>query len=526
MSHKDFAVGLAQNLDRASRILRQCKVALILVSAICILAGCRTGSQQVSSLDEIMAFKQLGSGLPDVDIDKIVKARLPKGDHRIVPDEVIGITMPAILSVVTAEETPQYREEKPLLCRVNAEGTIALPVIGEIPVAGLTLPEIESLIVKSYYPRYTKHYPAVYTEIVKKKVYRVSITGAVMQPGLYELPYDEMSLVALLMQAGGIAEDGAASIRIIRSKESVRVNDAATYIPSIYGAQNSQQPVLSMTSFAGIQEDVQLAFQPQAGSKTFGTAIFRRDGQEIFRHTLDISDRSSRKSMLRALIQTAPSADGTVINQQLLSLATVLKKNQLSKPALQRAGNQEHRAKIRFASADLTDTDFLRTASENNHLNSVHNDNEDMIVLPVKNLNIPFADVELREGDAVIVEKLQIPMFTVLGLVSKPGNYEYPPHEDYNLIEAIGFAGGRDPDLSPRYAVIYRMDEHGDIHHIEVDIRKTAHKKETPSGMAIQIKPGDIVAIEHTSRTRTLKVLHDAFRINLGMYVNPLALDD
>jgi protein involved in polysaccharide export with SLBB domain len=112
-------------------------------------------------------------------------------------------------------------------------------------------------------------------------------------------------------------------------------------------------------------------------------------------------------------------------------------------------------------------------------------------------------------------------MFTVLGLVNKPGNFEYPPGVDYNLMEAIAFAGGLNPDLEPRYAVIYRLKPDGEITHAIVDIKQAVNKNGYPSAMAVGIKPRDIIAIEHTPRTRTQKFILDTFKFSIGAYIRP-----
>jgi hypothetical protein len=143
------------------------------------------------------------------------------------------------------------------------------------------------------------------------------------------------------------------------------------------------------------------------------------------------------------------------------------------------------------------------------------------IILPVKGLNIPFVDLALHEGDNVVVERLPEQMFTVLGLVNKPGNFEYPPGVDYNLMEAIAFAGGLNPNLEPRYAVIYRLKPGGEITHAIVDIKQAVNNKGYPNAMAVSIKPRDIIAIEHTPRTRTQKFILDTFRFSIGAYIRP-----
>ncbi len=138
------------------------------------------------------------------------------------------------------------------------------------------------------------------------------------------------------------------------------------------------------------------------------------------------------------------------------------------------------------------------------------------ILLPVVDTDIPFQDVALEEGDTVVVEQTQMPLFSVLGLVSKPGNFPYPPNADYNLTQAIAYAGGFDPVAEPRYATVYRLKEGGGVARVPFRLIKDG---EFTDVMATPILPGDVVAIEHTPRTRANTTIHNLVRFNTGIYI-------
>ena len=141
---------------------------------------------------------------------------------------------------------------------------------------------------------------------------------------------------------------------------------------------------------------------------------------------------------------------------------------------------------------------------------------EKPILLPVVNTNIPFRDIALEEGDTAVVEPVQMPLFSVLGLVSKPGNFPYPPNAEYNLTQAIAYAGGLDPVAEPRYVTIYRLKDDNSIARVPFRLIEDG---EFTDAMATPIRPGDVVAIEHTARTRTNTAINNLVRINTGLYV-------
>jgi len=140
------------------------------------------------------------------------------------------------------------------------------------------------------------------------------------------------------------------------------------------------------------------------------------------------------------------------------------------------------------------------------------------IVLPVVSTNIPYRDMALAEGDTVVVEQIQMPLFSVLGLVARPGNFPYPPSAEYNITQAIAYAGGLDPVADPRYVTIYRLNQDGSVVRVPFKLKD---KNEFTDALGVAIRPGDVVAIEHTPRTRTNLIVNNLVRVNTGIYIRP-----
>lgn len=267
------------NLDvRVSK--RQGLFGLFLIMLLSLnFAGC---SDQVrpSSAKQLAQFEKAGPVHPTEQMDRLIKAKTRRGAYRVMPGEVLDLTMPAILQVVTAEGEGPVGEVAPYMCRVSEMGTITLPVVGEIQVVGMTLIQIETAVIEAYYPKYAVSRPSV---------------------------------------------------------------------------------------FARLEERVE-----------------------------------------------------------------------------------------------------------------------------------------------------QLP-FTVIGLVNKPGSFEYPYDVQYNLMQAIGFAGGLNQELEPRYAMVYRLTSDGKIANATFEV---AHGSKLEDALTTNIKPGDIIAVEHTPRTRTSAFLNRIFRVNVGTYLN------
>ena len=393
-------------------------LSLLLILLLSIyMSGC-SDEVRLPSAEQLAEFENARSVHPTVDLDQLVRAKTNGGPYRVVPDDVLELTMPSILHAVTGEGLGGEERIYPHVWRVSENGTIRLPIIGEIEVAGKPLSEIESAVINAYYPKVVATLPSVFARVLEYKTAKVSIIGAVKRPGVHELRSDQMSLVALLMEAGGIVDEGAASIRI-GSADEILSEDENT---------SSNVKLIAGHSKQGATSD-------------------------------EISTKQ-HSEMVELALGESPEVAGQ---------------------------------------ADLAELE-----------------RPESVVLPVRGLNIPFADAALQEGDTVIVERLQVPLFSVIGLVQKPGNFPYPPDIQYNLMQALAFAGGLDLAAEPHYATIYRLKSDGKI--VSIPLKVVEDTKLT-SALNTPLKAGDIIDVAHTPRTRTNLFLQRIFSVHVGAYV-------
>lgn len=106
-------------------------------------------------------------------------------------------------------------------------------------------------------------------------------------------------------------------------------------------------------------------------------------------------------------------------------------------------------------------------------------------------------------------------VFTVLGLVNKPDAYAYPPDVQYNLMNALAYAGGLHMVADPKYVNIFRQDLDGTVVEAIISIRD----RDLIDAYAIAIKPGDVVYVAQTARTRLNQFLSNTFRFTVGSRV-------
>ena len=414
---------------------------------LCI-TGC--GGLTLSSPKEVREFERAGPITPEVDVDRLLSAKIHTGYYRVVPGDVLELQMPAVLRVVSPGLSKWFRplvsrrDVEPYLFRVSDAGTITLSIIGEMSVAGKKLTEVETSVVNAYYPKYVASRPSVVCKVAEYQTENVTVVGGVARPGLYRLRSDEMSLVAALMKSEGIIEDGASLITI-----------------------------------------------RHAG----------RAGEE---------ERAAFVKNLAKLHQDTRSSD---IEQALVQLAENIEQSSSVEPYDNDSNDSEQKELINVAESGLSVPDVGPTK-----VAGLGCTNSKRIVLPVKGLNIPFADVALCDGDVVEVEKLNPEVFTVLGPVKGPGVFPYPPDVQYNLMQALAFAGGPDLVLDPRYVTIYRQDANGRI----VSATFGLDRKFLANASNIKIKPGDVVSVEMTLSTRARLILKEMFYIRVGYDLDEL----
>ena len=100
------------------------------------------------------------------------------------------------LSIIVTDEaelTGKYR--------VDTDGTISMPYLGRVPVAGLTLADAQDKITAMLKAGYIRN-PQVRIEVDQFKARSVFVSGEVRTPGKVTLPGTTMSLLEALALAG------------------------------------------------------------------------------------------------------------------------------------------------------------------------------------------------------------------------------------------------------------------------------------------------------------------------------------
>jgi polysaccharide export outer membrane protein len=152
-----------------------------------------------------------------VSCETTVSTRLPEGDVargpvRLTPGDVVKLTF------LGAPELNQSQ-------KIQSDGKINLPMIGEVEAGGRTLSDLQQRLEELYKPQ-LQNTTVVVT--VESSVTPVVIGGAVSKPGKYQFDRPTTVLQAI-MEAGGADKFGTLSrvsvIRLVNGQQRTEVLD-------------------------------------------------------------------------------------------------------------------------------------------------------------------------------------------------------------------------------------------------------------------------------------------------------------
>jgi polysaccharide export outer membrane protein len=156
-------------------------------------------------------------------------------EYKIKSGDVLQIRNLQSIKLITDEATATSASDaaasggagsQALNYQVETDGTIALPVIGRVEVAGLSRLETSKKLDGLYRENVLKN-PIIDVKVINLKA---TLMGEIKKPGNYPLLKDETTLMEILGEAGGLTEKGNEKrVKILRggglqSKQIIEVD--------------------------------------------------------------------------------------------------------------------------------------------------------------------------------------------------------------------------------------------------------------------------------------------------------------
>jgi polysaccharide export outer membrane protein len=167
------------------------------------------------------------SGAQDSARKPVAQQKQQSGEQKMQTGDKLGV---GDAVHVTVFQQPDLTTD----ARISEKGTLNVPLIGEVKIAGLSQAEASSQIANELKKgKYLKN-PQVNVAVTTVRSRQVSVLGLVARPGRY--PLDDMSsnLSDVIAAAGGIAAGGSETVSVVRAGQSEKVD----ILPKDFTLQN------------------------------------------------------------------------------------------------------------------------------------------------------------------------------------------------------------------------------------------------------------------------------------------------
>jgi len=208
-------------------------LALLLVVAG---AGChRSGYYRASSLPPQFMAPRMGS-LQNIDLSQIARA---SGDsERLYAGDVVEVS---IATGLEGELAPGWR------LRIAEDGRVKVPLVGDVRLAGHELTSAEEAIRVAGIRSGAYVNPQVSVTLFRRRAHRVTVVGAVKEPGTHELPAAGSDVLTAVVAAGGLSEEAGTMIEIRYPASPGVAANLATFRPDGSRAPGGSGPGVTVT---------------------------------------------------------------------------------------------------------------------------------------------------------------------------------------------------------------------------------------------------------------------------------------
>lgn len=191
---------------------------LLAIAAIVLslgLSGCRSANLAASTLSDEMRAPS-GAGRQRIELRGM---DLAGGTSSAVgPADLLEVAILTGLSDDLGE---------PQLLRVGDDGILEVPYVGSVAVAGIDPTDVAERIKSAAISRGIYRQPQVNVRIEEQATYRVTVLGAVTEPGVQEVPRRGCDILGAIAAAGGFTEEAGTVVEVLRYGADGVLADAA-----------------------------------------------------------------------------------------------------------------------------------------------------------------------------------------------------------------------------------------------------------------------------------------------------------
>ncbi len=118
---------------------------------------------------------------------------------------------------------------------------------------------------------------------------------------------------------------------------------------------------------------------------------------------------------------------------------------------------------------------------------------------------------DIRDGNVIHVSKRTLPPVYVIGLVTHPGEFPYPPDKKIRVLDALALAGGVSNSFAEDMLLIRHVPGQSEPVRIAVSLQDAKNGRDN-----IALAPGDTISVERTGATTFIDVIQTFVRFSFG----------
>ena len=170
--------------------------------------------------------------------------------------------------VIRATESEELNEKA---FRIDDQGSLNLPVVGQVKAAGLTVQQLEADLVNRL-KEYIRN-PQVMVVVTQAQTQPVYFTGLFKSPGIYQLDQNR-TLLQMLTAVGGLQPDASRRIKITRRADQGLIPLPNAVENRLKGTSTAEVNMNDLIKNAGTPDDILL--------KPYDTISVEREEQIFF----------------------------------------------------------------------------------------------------------------------------------------------------------------------------------------------------------------------------------------------------
>ncbi len=419
---------------------------------------------------------------------------------------------------VTIPDLLRRGEITPIQVQVTSTGEIQLPLVADVKVGGMTVPQAQKAVNDAYEGVLVN--PRAVVRLFSKATVDIAVLGEVTTPGHYPLNKYENDVAHAIAAATGLTKDADMVVEIHRQGTIHRIDPRKLPMPPqpAPGVEGGMAKNGGARKIKGVTVSIASGFEPSKDKLVFEKQNGIQGKYDSNKGVLTLEGLASVEQYEAALrsVSYENSHEDLLDAERNVTFDVKVDEAPYDADAPQAAPREQSIVKIPLRGAELDGP-----MGPN-----------DVVKYPGDGLTLQ--DISLEQGDVVVVPRRRREVFWVVGQLNYQlgsrfslrqddrdlGNgFNLPLDRDIDVVTGVAMAGYIDPIDSPTTVTVHRNQPDGPPLLIVVDLIKARYdERET-----VLIKPGDIIYINPDgawwARRQFDRIFQNLFRVQSGNWL-------